>query len=294
MLALLLQPSGIEGIAVVCASQPGITWAEVASIFDLAPDGYFAMLYRTFIDDSADQKQEFVMVAGALMGTDKQWGEFSRKWKMSLKRNGLRYFRSSEYNSLGGEFQVFRDDVKYPKPTGREAARVIRDELDAIIKKCKLLGIASVIPLPAYRKIVEEYRLTEKLDPDPFSAAMQNVMQECALLARDQLLRGKKGKENIVAFVCDDSDNAAKYAAAYAGFKFKNVRFNDALGGMTHQDDKRLPPLQAADMVASIGKEMGLEYLKNGGHVELRRLQGVFHKLVVWDEATMRTLASLQ
>lgn len=258
----------------VCASQPGITWADVSSIFDLAPDDYFAMLYRTYIDDSADQRQEFVMVAGALMGTDKQWGEFSRKWKMCLRRHGLEYFRSSEYNSLTKQFERFHDEKTYPKPTGRDAARAIRDELDAIIKKFKLLGIASVIPLPMYRQIVEEYRLTEKLDPDPFSAAMQNVMQECALLARDQLLRGKKDRENIIAFVCDDSDNAAKYAAAYAGFKFKNVRFNDALGGMTHQDDKKLPPLQAADMVASIGKEMGFEYLKSGGQVELRRLHG--------------------
>lgn len=139
VLARLLQPSGIEGIAVVCASQPGITWADVASIFGLASDDYFAMLYRAYIDDSADQKQEFVMVAGALMGTDKQWGEFSRKWKMCLKRHGLRYFRSSEYNSLSEEFGIFRDDVKYPKPTGREAARAIRDELDAIIKNSSAL-----------------------------------------------------------------------------------------------------------------------------------------------------------
>jgi hypothetical protein len=252
------------------------------------------MLYRTYIDDSADQKQEIVMVAGALIGTQKQWNELRRKWDVCLRHHRLRYFRSSDYNSLSGEFEIFRDDVKYPKPKGRDAARAIRDELEAIIKRVSILGLACAVPLPMYRKLVEEYGLSEKLNPDPFVAASQTVMRESALLARDKLLRGKKDRDNRIAFVCDDSDNAAKYSVAYTGFKAKNVAIQDTLGGLTHQDDKKTPPLQMADMVASISKEMALEYLRNGGQVELQRLQGVFHKLIVWDEPTMRELANLQ
>jgi hypothetical protein len=265
----------------------------VASLLDLSSTDFLAMLYRTFIDDSADQKQEIIMVAGALMGTQKQCNELGRKWSACLKRHHIRYFHSSEYNWLDGEFKKYRDADKYPKPAGRDAARLIRDDLDAVVKQSSLLGIASVWPLPAYRKIVKEYELHKKLDPDPFSAAMQSVMRECALVSKD-LPQGKKNKENVVAFVCDDTDNAPKYAAAYAGFKAKNLLLQDILGGMIHRDDKNTPQLQAADVVASIGREMALEYLRTGAQSELKRLQGAFYKLVIWDEESMRTLASLQ
>lgn len=282
-----------KGSSTCVKSQPVITWAEVASLMGISSTDFFAMLYRTFIDDSADQKQEIVMVAGALMGTQKQCNELGRKWSACLKRHHIRYFRSSEYNWLSGEFDKYRDEAKYPKPAGRNAARVIRDDLDVIVKQSSLLGVASVWPLPAYRKAVEKYQLHQKLDPDPFSTAMQSVMRECALVSKD-LPRGKKNKENMVAFVCDDTDSAPKYAAAYAGFKAKNLLIHDILGGMIHRDDKKTPPLQAADMVASIGREMALEYIATGAKSELKRLQGAFYKLVIWDEPSIDHLASLQ
>ncbi len=278
----------------VCASQPGISLRELVSLLGLSADDYLAMLYRTYIDDSADEKQEIVMVAGALIGTQKQWNELSRKWNICLRHHGMSYFKSSEYNRLEEEFERFHDEDNYPKPTGRAAARAIRDELEAIIKRVPILGLACAVPLPMYRKLVEEYELSEKLNPDPFIAASQTVMRESALLARDKLPRGKKDRDNRIAFVCDDTDNARNYSDAYAGFKAKNVAIQDTLGGLSHQDDKHTPPLQMADMVASISKEMAFEYIKTGGRVELRRLQGVFHKLIVWDEPTMRELASLQ
>jgi len=248
------------------------------------------MLYRTFIDDSADERQEIVVVAGALVARDRHWGELSRKWTQRLKHDGLRYFRSTEYNSLRGEFSVFTNSAKYPKPKGSEAARKLRDDLEAIIKRFPIVGVACVIPIPEYRQTVTEYELETKLDPDPFSAAMQSVMRACALMAKDQLA----GENNLVGFVCDDSPNSAKLSAAYAGFKYKNLRIQDSLAGFAHLDDKKCPPLQAADMVASMGKQMAFEYFKKGQDITLPRLQGVFHKLEIWDRDLMRRLAAVQ
>lgn len=96
------------------------------------------MLYRTFIDDSSDEKREIVMIAGALMGTHKQWSELRRRWMVCLRHYGIRYFRSTEYNSLRGEFEIFRDRVKYPKPKGSDTARALRDELEAIVKQFRV------------------------------------------------------------------------------------------------------------------------------------------------------------
>ena len=119
-------------------------------------------------------------------------------------------------------------------------------------------------------------------------------MRDGALTAKDDLPRGKKNRDNVIAFVCDETDKASKYAAAYVGFKSKNVLIQEMLGGMVHLDDKKTPALQAADVVASIGREMALEYFKTGAQSELKRLQGAFYKLVIWDEPSMDYLASLQ
>src|ERR1700683_5356556 len=102
------------------------------------------MLWRTFIDDSSDQKQELVMLAGALMGTQKDWNALNREWWRRLKQDGLSYSRSAEYNSLRGEFYIFRDPVKYPKPKGSEAARQLRADRCELLRKHQILGLAAV------------------------------------------------------------------------------------------------------------------------------------------------------
>jgi hypothetical protein len=82
------------------------------SLIGISVEDYLAMLYRVYIDDSADQKQEIVMVAGALIGRDKHWGELSRKWKQRLNRDGVQYFKAVEYRGLRDQFSVFTDAVK--------------------------------------------------------------------------------------------------------------------------------------------------------------------------------------
>jgi hypothetical protein len=289
-----MQPSGNEGTAVVCASQrqPGITCRELAALLGFSAQDFLAMLYSVYIDDSADEKQQILMVAGALIGTIKQWGEVRSQWKRRLKRDGLDYFKSSEYSTLHGQFAVFRDPVKYPKPKGSEAARTLRSDLEKILKRHSIIGVATVLPLAVYRDVINRVGVADRLNPDPFSFTMQCSMRECALLVKDWPT--KKDKLHQLAFICDDSPNSPMLAQAYAGFKHKNLSIQDMLQGFSHLDDKKWPPLQAADMTASLGRELGLEHLKTGDKVSLSRLHGVFHKLVIWDRPSLLRLARLQ
>jgi hypothetical protein len=247
------------------------------------------VLYRTYIDDSSDEKQQIVMIAGALMGTHKQWRAVTQAWRKRLKQDGLRYFRSTEYFSLRGEFERFRDPVRYPKPKGSESAKKLRDDLEAILQT-QVLGLGCVIPIKDLRDVIEENQLHDRFNPDPFSFAMQTVMRECARAAQSNLM----GENNKVAFVCDDSPNSAKLTAAYSAFKRSNQPIRDTLGGMVHLDDKKTPALQAADMVASVAKEVALEHLKRGEQVSLPRLQGVFWKLVGWNKESILRIALRQ
>jgi len=122
------------------------------------------MRLRVYIDDSADQRQEKVVVAGAFVGTTKQWSGLKLQWQRRLKRDGLHYFRSTEYYSLRGEFARYRDTVRYPKSTESQAATALRDDLDSIIKNSAVMGIAVAIPMKLYNHIREtEFGAKESL-----------------------------------------------------------------------------------------------------------------------------------
>ena len=62
------------------------------------------------------------------------------------------------------------------------------------------------------------------------------------------------------------------------------------MGGMAHLDDKTCIPLQTADMVASMGKEMATEYLETMQPVMLKRMKGSFYRLYIWNETAIRDL----
>ncbi len=47
------------------------------------------MLLKTYIDDSADEKQELVVVAGAFTGKFKQWSVLNKCWRRRLKLEGI-------------------------------------------------------------------------------------------------------------------------------------------------------------------------------------------------------------
>ncbi len=269
------------------------------------------MLYRVFIDDSADEKKEDVVAAGAIIGAHGVWAKIRQDWNRRLHRDGLRYFRSTEYYSLTGEFYRFRDRIKYPKPKGGEAALALRNDLDAILQKSPVIGVGMIIPMGIYT----EFRATmpladQKISSDPYESAVQTLMFECGHVVRDKI-PPDRGKVNRLAFVCDDTPNAARYSAVYAGFKERNPRMASILGGMVHLDDKLHPPLQAADMMASLSKELFLNHMNNGAvdlktgrllgekkkylpSVVLPRLNGVTYNIHVWDWPWMMNVLEAQ
>jgi hypothetical protein len=159
--------------------------------------------------------------------------------KARLRQDGLAYFRSTEYYALRGEFEVFRDPLKYPKPTGTQAATRLRDDLEAILKDAPVFGIGVAIPLKLYR----EFRTTipgaaEKFGKDAFYSALQTVMIECAHTLRDEMPVDEKGRQNRLAFGCDSTDRAPIYAAAYVDFKARNPQLAPIMGPLVHLDDE--------------------------------------------------------
>lgn len=274
-------------------------WREAVSLFQFRKGDYLIVLYRTFIDDSADERREDVVTAGAVIATQGQWNTVRREWQKRLQRDGLRYFRSTEYYSFKGEFSRYRDHIKYAAPKGSEAAKALRDDLEIILRDSHVIGMGVAIPI----KLYNEFRATvpgadRKFLPDAFASAMQLLMLECAYSVRDEL----PGADNRIGFVSDDSSRAGFYAQVYADFRAKNSDIGSMMGGLVHLNDKLHPPLQAADMLASLTKEHALPCLADlsskkptsGISLTPLRLEGVVHKIFIWDYDFMDKLLQCQ
>jgi hypothetical protein len=217
------------------------------------------MLLRTYIDDSADQTQERVMLAGAFMGWYHQWSGIRKTWKKRLKQDGLTFFHSTECRSLQGEFSKFRDVSKYPKPLGRQAADRVRDDLDAIIHGSGVMGMACCVPMKVYKEIRQTVtNAAEILPKDAYELALKCVFTLCAETAMKEM---KDIGPQRVAFICDQSSYAPRISKMYDEFSKQNKVYEGVIEGLVHQDDKKHPPLQAADLMAHLAKDRFSDWL---------------------------------
>ena len=257
----------------------------------------FAMLLRTYIDDSADETQERALVAGAYVGFYHQWNKLQQRWKARLKKDGLKFFHATDYYSLRGEFFRFRDVSKYPKPSGSKAATAILEDLECIIHDVGVMGVAACIDMAAYRDVRQTQAYAKDIFPqDAFEFAIQTIVDMCAKLVRDAF----SDPQRKVAFVCDDGPTSAKIAAIYGGFKNSNPHLADYMAGLTHQDDKLFPQLQAADLMAHLAKGRFIEWLDDPQkkifsedqrtQQRLKRLS--VHRIGAWDRDFMMQVLS--
>jgi uncharacterized protein DUF3800 len=269
-----------------CVSE-GPTLGDMVSITEAKR---FVML-RVYVDDSADEKQQRVVAAGAYVGFYKQWRALRDKWKRRLKRDGLSYFHTTECYSLRGEFGRFRDPIKYPVPTGRQAADAILHDLEAIIETTQVMGLAVCIPLEMYNEVRStEQHAAEIFTADAFQVALSSLFKSCAEIARDKFRPQEK-----LAFVCDISDQSPIITQMYIQFRHNNPGLCQFISSFGHQDDKIFPPLQAADLMAHLARKRFGEYLNDPtksvftGNAALKeRLKKLnIHKIEAWDRNYM-------
>ena len=237
--------------------QKGLSLKELGLV--CFPDGKkesdLLVLLKTYIDDSTDGNRERVAVAGAFMGRFGQWSSLQETWRKRLRREGIEYFHSTDYYGLSGQFFRYRDPERYPKPAGSQAAKQLRDDLESIIRRNRIAGFAVCVPIPLFREFKSRDAVASGIFTEPFEFALQCLFKQLADEVKSQI-----GEGHRLTFVVDESDRAARIMRVYHEFKRINPGLAASMGALTHLDDKVCPPLQAADMMASIAKEIYTEW----------------------------------
>jgi hypothetical protein len=252
--------------------------------------GHLCMIYHCYLDDSKDQKQDQMVVSAGFFGTQKAWGNLRAEWKGRLQKDGLEYFKTSEYKMLNGEFSKFKSN-SYPAPTGREAARNLRSDLQRILdKQIGIYGIGVAIPVADYEDVRSRPEAQGVLHGSPYHWALEGIM-----LGTVNALCEDPASRSMVAFVHDDGEDFDELRAVYKSFKELNKVTAKYMAGFQSLDDKLHPPLQAADMAANYTLGLGQEWLANGrSKPKMKEMEQSIKRLYVWDKNYMLSVLKRQ
>jgi hypothetical protein len=243
------------------------------------------LVLQSRIDESSDRKQEDVFCVGGLLANPQHLAAMQNAWVDRLRRpDEIAYFRATECKGVHGAFFELRK--KYG--SGAQAvADKIRADLEAILLSHHWIGFGIGILIPDYREIRNSVPIARRFYPkDPTELAYSGLFFEIARAVQ------KKAPEYQVAYIIDDSAYSGIIAEALRGLKINHPEVASAVATLAPQDDKLAPPLQMADLLASMVKDIFLQWLASGKpeHVPLE-MKWLNHIELIgkWDKEHMLT-----
>ncbi|MFI5108735.1 MAG: hypothetical protein ACHP78_07810, partial [Terriglobales bacterium] len=211
-----------------------------------------------------------------------RWEALRIAWRKRLDQDSIAYFKSSDCRHLRGQFFKYRGLAKYPPPLGRETADRIQADLDQIIHDCRLMGVGAIIPVPLYQRVQSDPRYSQVRTKDPYHWAVQTVWMQCAAGMKEL------GRGHVITFAHDDCQTFPSLHDLYKGYKQKNKKTTKLLAGFIPLEDKTNPPIQAADLAASVTHRYAVEWLNDPSGTKLKRLRATMYRMSIWDDEFAR------
>jgi hypothetical protein len=207
---------------------------------------------------SKDERQKFVGMAG-LIATARDWEQFERKWKETLKSFRIPFFHMKDFASLRGPFKGWSEIKR----------RKLLDKLLRIIATTYAMPFGAVIAMDDYRQLSEE---EQGYFEDPYFLAFAS----CGV-ATIMLMAPMPREEKLRMVFSEQMEFRNRALKLYE--KVRRVHhIGEKLGSPEFSDMREVVPLQGADLVAyELYKEFDrLRYRPTAqqryGYVELLRI----------------------
>ena len=195
------------------------------------------VVLQGFVDDSASDVGDRRIFLVAVINGAEQWAAFADEWHRELQKDSLAYFKMAEANSLRGQFAGWTRD--------RRDAKVLA--LARIIERHHPWFTFCSVSRKEYDEILAP--VAPQGLKTPYYTCFWGVMKTTARYHQSL------GIEDVppVDFIFDDQGGLGDDAALfYRWAKESEDPETQRLLGSTpiFRDDKTMPPLQAADMLA--------------------------------------------
>jgi uncharacterized protein DUF3800 len=217
----------------------------------------------SYMDESFDEAETGVFVAGGLLMRGVPSFELERKWEKLRKRPDIdiNYFKASECKSGRGEFAKFVVTPGSPSPAEHQKLDSISREFLSLIPREEHIVVYGIGIVQAdFYDVIQDVNARAILGESPYRLAYDFAMIQCAWAMKQLDLAIKKEKENIafggywrehVSFVCDNHEQYSPLAnEAFRNLKVANPNAAQYMGSFETMDDKSVEVLQAADAVA--------------------------------------------
>lgn len=213
------------------------------------------MVHAT-LDDVGKCEEDGMCAVVGYVATKQQWTDFNRYWVSILGAHGLQFLHTT-------------DHLQIPNLDGRKLSEVdvyrtlspfISVVNEHLTKDNEGFGICVVTECDAYESLTaEEKTVIRKPEVHSFEMAVGLA----AINIRNYLASG-----GIMALQFDETRDAPKLYGRYRWIKEKNESLRNSLSGICFIDDKRHPPIQAADMLGNLVLK-GWRRWKAGGDMPL-------------------------
>lgn len=143
--------------------------------------------------------------------------------------------------------------------------------------------MAVIVPIADYTRVRSEPRYAAVAPENAYAWAVQILWDQCA-----KAMKGL-GRNHILTFAHDNGEDYEFLHRLFIDYKKKNPGQAPRLDNFVPLNDKTSPPVQAADVAASVTKRFAVDWVEDRSSVKLKRLQSTMHKIVVATEKWTKT-----
>jgi hypothetical protein len=284
---------------VLCASQ---SWYSAPAL-NHRNETMLMMVAAAFFDESTDETTgaRCYTVAGFLgpleecLMLDLAWGDF-------LQRIGVSYFKTSQCEYGFGEFAKFRDD---PNDLSRPFSKREKDlftgikisAVDVIMAHPEMYGVGSVLLLPDYHRLTQEYERAAKVLPRPYYLCSTMTLMESGQMMNKLNAQSDSSARGYLRPVFDSHEEySGVMKQGFDGFCKKNPLSSKYLLAPHYEDERTYLCLQAADVLAYESRRtlVGLHYENRAENKAMARLKKKIWRLYKVDYAALRVIADAQ
>ncbi len=261
------------------------------------------LVAAAFFDESTDENigARCYTVAGFL-GPLEECLRLDCAWADFLKRTGVKYFKTSQCEYGFGEFAQFRDD---PNDLSRPFSKREKDlftgikisAVDVIMAHPEMYGVGSVLLLPDYHRLTQEYERAAKVLPRPYYLCSTLTLMESGQMMNKLNAKSEPDARGYLRPIFDSHEEySGSMKLGFDGFCLKNPLSSKYLLSPHYEDDKDYLCLQAADVLAYESRRtlVGLQYENRAENKAMARLKKKIYRLYKMDYAALRVIADAQ
>jgi hypothetical protein len=122
-------------------------------------------LTTAYLDDSATDKGQPVVVVGGVVANNSSWLKIEPAWKAILKRRGVSHFHASQFENRRGEFKGWDKADKAE----------LMEKLITLLKKQRCKVFAQGICVSAFENVIGEF---PHLDTNPYILCLESCVSQ--------------------------------------------------------------------------------------------------------------------